>query len=45
MELCETNSDLGFKLMKNLAADLAYKIRNTDLTIRQYQLMLSHSIV
>ncbi len=43
MELCETNSDLGFKLMKNLAADLAYKIRNTDLTIRQYQLMLSHS--
>jgi hypothetical protein len=26
--------------MKNLAADLALKLRNTDLTVRQYQLML-----
>jgi hypothetical protein len=26
--------------MKNLAADLAQKMRNTDLTVRQYQLML-----
>lgn len=41
MQLCDTYPDLGYKLMKNLAADLAFKIRNTDLTIRQYQLMLS----
>jgi CRP-like cAMP-binding protein len=43
MQLCDTYSDLGYKLMKNLAADLAFKIRNTDLTIRQYQLMLSQT--
>lgn len=43
MLLCNTYPDLGYKLMKNLAADLAFKIRNTDLTVRQYQLMLSHS--
>ncbi|MEZ4593233.1 MAG: cyclic nucleotide-binding domain-containing protein [Chloroflexota bacterium] len=41
MQLCDTYPELGYKLMKNLAADLAFKIRNTDLTIRQYQLMLS----
>ena len=29
--------------MKNVAADLAFKIRNTDLTVRQYQLLLSQS--
>lgn len=38
MKLCEDNPRLGFKLMQNLAADLALKIRNTDLTLRQYQL-------
>ena len=42
MLLCDTYPVLGYKLMKNLAADLALKIRNTDLTVRQYQLMLSH---
>lgn len=41
MLLCDTYHDLGYKVMKNLAADLAFKIRNTDLTMRQYQLMLS----
>ncbi|MCA9917071.1 MAG: cyclic nucleotide-binding domain-containing protein [Anaerolineales bacterium] len=41
MQLCDIYPELGYKLMKNLAADLAFKIRNTDLTIRQYQLMLS----
>jgi CRP/FNR family cyclic AMP-dependent transcriptional regulator len=40
MELCDNDLELGYKLMKNLAADLALKLRNTDLTIRQYQLML-----
>ncbi len=41
MLLCDTYPDLGYKVMKNVAADLAFKIRNTDLTVRQYQLMLS----
>jgi CRP/FNR family cyclic AMP-dependent transcriptional regulator len=32
--LCETDSQLGYRLMYNLSADLAMKIRNTDLRIR-----------
>jgi CRP/FNR family cyclic AMP-dependent transcriptional regulator len=43
MLLCDTYPELGYKLMKSLAADLAFKIRNTDLTVRQLQLMLSQS--
>ncbi|MCA9922809.1 MAG: cyclic nucleotide-binding domain-containing protein [Anaerolineales bacterium] len=43
MLLCDAYPELGYKLMKNVAADLAFKIRNTDLTIRQYQLLLSQS--
>lgn len=31
--LCETYPQLGYRLMYNLAADLAMKIRNTDLRI------------
>ena len=34
MSLCETDPVLGYLLMRNLAADLALKIRNTDLAIR-----------
>ncbi len=41
MLLCDTYPDLGYKLMKNLAADMAMKMRNTDLTVRYYQLKLS----
>ncbi len=33
--LCETYPQLGYRLMYNLAADLAMKIRNTDLQIRE----------
>jgi CRP-like cAMP-binding protein len=33
--LCETYPQLGYRLMFNLAADLAMKIRNTDLRIRE----------
>ncbi len=33
--LCETDPKLGYRLMYNLAADLAMKIRNTDLRIRE----------
>jgi CRP-like cAMP-binding protein len=43
MLLCDTYPELGYRVMKNLAADLAFKIRSTDLTIRQYQLLLSQS--
>jgi len=35
MKLCEADKGLGFRLMRNLAADLAMKMRNTDLQIRQ----------
>ncbi len=40
IRLCDTYPELGYKIMKNLAADLAFKMRNTDLTVRQYQSML-----
>ena len=40
--LCETYPQLGYRLMHNLAADLAMKIRNTDLRIRE-QLLYSPS--
>lgn len=40
--LCETYPQLGYRLMYNLAADLAMKIRNTDLRIRE-QLMYKPS--
>lgn len=33
--LCESYPQLGYRLMHNLAADLAMKIRNTDLRIRE----------
>lgn len=41
MSLCDTYPELGYKIMRNLASDLALKIRNTGLTIRQYQLMVA----
>jgi CRP/FNR family transcriptional regulator, cyclic AMP receptor protein len=41
MKLCDNYPGMGYKIMKNLAADLALKIRNTDLTVRQYQLLLA----
>jgi CRP-like cAMP-binding protein len=40
MHLCDTYPPLGYRLMQNLAADLALKIRNTDLRIRD---ALSHT--
>ena len=43
MRLCDTYPELGYKIMKNLAADLAMKIRNTGLTFRQHQLLLSQT--
>jgi CRP/FNR family cyclic AMP-dependent transcriptional regulator len=35
MALCDTYPNLGYRLMHNLAADLAFKIRNTDMHIRE----------
>ena len=35
MLLCDTYPQLGYRLMKNLAADLALKMRSTDLRIRE----------
>ena len=35
MLLCETYPQLGYRLMYNLVADLALKIRNADLRIRE----------
>jgi len=36
MLLCDTYPQLGFRLMRNLAGDLAMKIRNTDLQVREH---------
>lgn len=41
MLLCDTYPQLGYRLMRNLAADLAMKIRTTDLQVRE-QLYWSH---
>lgn len=43
MRLCETYPVLGYKLMRNLASELATKIRSTDWLVRQYQLELQKS--
>lgn len=43
MMLCETYPEMGYKLMRNLAAELAVKIRQTGLTFRQYQLLLARA--
>jgi CRP/FNR family cyclic AMP-dependent transcriptional regulator len=41
MALCDAQTELGYRLMRNLAADLAMKIRQADLQIRE-QLTWSH---
>ncbi|HHH40794.1 MAG TPA: hypothetical protein ENK56_02170 [Chloroflexi bacterium] len=38
LSLCDTYPDLGYRIMRNVAADLAMKMRNADLTIRQHLL-------
>jgi CRP-like cAMP-binding protein len=35
MALCESYPELGYKVMRNMAADLAFKIRGSDLAIRE----------
>ncbi len=34
--MCDSYPQMGYRLMRNLAADLAMKIRNTDLKVREY---------
>ena len=43
MSLCDTYPELGYKIMKNLAAELALKLRTTGLTFREYQLTLAQT--
>jgi CRP/FNR family cyclic AMP-dependent transcriptional regulator len=33
--LCETYPELGYRVMRNMTADLAFKIRNSDLSMRE----------
>ncbi len=35
IQLCDQHPDLGYRLMRNIAADLAFKIRGTDMAIRE----------
>ncbi len=35
LTLCDSYPELGYRVMRNLAADLAFKIRGTDLLIRE----------
>lgn len=42
--LCETYPQLGFRLMYNLASEMAMKIRNTDLNIREKVIYGQHKI-
>lgn len=35
LQLCDENPDLGYRVLLNLAADLAQKIRTTDLRVRE----------
>lgn len=35
MKLCDTYPEMGYRVMRNIAADLAFKIRGSDLAIRE----------
>jgi CRP-like cAMP-binding protein len=35
LALCEGNPELGYRIMRNMAMDLAFKIRNSDLQMRE----------
>ena len=35
IRVCDSYPDLGYRLMRNIAADMAFKIRGTDLMIRE----------
>ena len=35
IKLCDTYPEMGYRVMRNIAADLAFKIRGSDLAIRE----------
>ncbi len=35
LTLCENYPELGYRIMRNIAADLAFKIRNSDMAMRE----------
>ncbi len=35
LKMCEENPEFGYVLMRNIASDLAFKIRHTDLMLRE----------
>lgn len=35
MKLCDTYPEMGYRVMRNIASDLAFKIRGSDLAIRE----------
>jgi CRP-like cAMP-binding protein len=35
LQLCQEDYELGYRLMRNIASDLAFKIRNTDFLVRE----------
>jgi CRP-like cAMP-binding protein len=41
LDLCDMDRDLGYKLMRNIASDLATKLRTTDLLVRDQLLRKS----
>lgn len=43
MVLCNSYPELGYRVMFNLASDLALKMRNTDLKIREILLYAQHN--
>ncbi len=43
LRLCEENYELGYYIMRNIAGELAFKIRNTDLMLRERLLWKSQS--
>ena len=41
VRLCKKDYEFGYRLMRNIASDLAFKIRNTDLMVREQLLWKS----
>ena len=35
LTLCESYPELGYRIMRNVAADMAFRIRNSDLALRE----------
>lgn len=40
--LCESEYRLGYQIMRNIAVDLAFKMRSTDLMVREQSLWRAH---